>query len=89
MYFKRIFYWGYMEKTNILESALEVTGTLTPAFEEILTPGALAFVEKLESEFGERRKDLLNKRVHRQKEIDGGMFPHFLSETEHIRNSDW
>jgi malate synthase len=78
-----------METTNILESTLQVTGTLTPAFEEILTPGALAFVEKLESEFGERRKNLLIKRVNRQKEIDGGMLPHFLPETKHVRNSDW
>ena len=78
-----------MEATNILESTLQVTGTLTPAFEEILSPGALAFVEKLESEFGERRKNLLIKRVNRQKEIDGGMLPHFLPETKHVRNSDW
>ena len=78
-----------METTNILESTLQVTGTLTPAFEEILTPGALAFIEKLESEFGERRKNLLIKRVNRQKEIDGGMLPHFLPETKHVRNSDW
>ena len=78
-----------METTNILESTLQVTGTLTPAFEEILSPGALAFVEKLESEFGERRKNLLIKRVNRQKEIDGGMLPHFLPETKHVRNSDW
>ena len=78
-----------METTNILESMLQVTGTLTPAIEEILSPGALAFVEKLESEFGERRKNLLIKRVNRQKEIDGGMLPHFLPETKHVRNSDW
>jgi len=78
-----------METTNILESTLQVTGTLTPAFEEILSLGALAFVEKLESEFGERRKNLLIKRVNRQKEIDGGMLPHFLPETKHVRNSDW
>ncbi len=76
-----------METTNILESTLQVTGTLTPAFEEILSPGALAFVEKLESEFGERRKNLLIKRVNRQKEIDGGMLPHFLTETKHVRNT--
>ena len=89
MYYKRIFYWGYMETTSILESTLEVTGILTPAYEEILTSDALAFVEKLESEFGERRKDLLDKRENRQNEIDNGVYPHFLPETEHVRNSDW
>ena len=78
-----------METTNILESTLQVTGTLTPAFEEILSPGALAFVEKLDSEFDDRRKNLLIKRVNRQKEIDNGVFPHFLPETKHVRNSDW
>jgi len=78
-----------MQTTNILESNLKVTGALTPAFEEILTPGALAFLEKLESVFGPRRKKLLDKRVHRQKEIDSGRFPNFLPETKHVRSGDW
>ncbi|MBC8311984.1 MAG: malate synthase A [Candidatus Marinimicrobia bacterium] len=78
-----------METTNLLESTLDVTGALTPAYEEILTPGALAFVEKLESTFGCRRRELLLNRADRQKDIDAGILPNFLPETEHVRNGSW
>ena len=78
-----------METTDILETALNIKGVTTSAFEKILTPGALAFVEKLEATFGERRKELLANRIHRQKDIDAGIFPNFLPETEHVRNSKW
>ena len=78
-----------METTDILESTMEITGETTPAFDEILTPGALAFVEKLNITFGKRRKELLINRINRQKDIDAGIFPDFLSETEHIRSGEW
>ena len=39
-----------METTDILESTMEITGETTPAFDEILTPGALAFVEKINTD---------------------------------------
>ena len=78
-----------METIDILESTLDITGVRTSAFEEILTPGALAFIEKLETRFGERRKELMGNRKKRQKDIDVGIFPNFLSETEHVRNSKW
>ncbi len=32
---------------------------------------------------------LLQRRAQRQAEIDSGILPDFLPETEHIRNSDW
>ena len=78
-----------METIDILESTLEITGVTTSAFEEILTPGALAFIEKLETRFGERRKELLGNRKKRQKDIDVAIFPNFLSETEQVRNGKW
>ena len=78
-----------METTDVLESTLEITGVTTSAFEEILTPGALAFIEQLETQFGERRKELLGNRKKRQKDIDVGIFPNFLSETEQVRNGKW
>ena len=64
-----------METTDLLESTIEITGATTPAFDEILSPGALAFVEKLNATFGERRKELLMNRIGRQKSIDAGIFP--------------
>ena len=68
---------------------VEITGDLTPAFEEILTPEALAFVAKLQRAFNGRRLELLAKRQERQKEFDAGALPDFLEETKDIRESDW
>ena len=70
-------------------NGLNIHGKMEQGFEEILTPEALEFIEQLERHFGPRRKDLLEKRAERQKEIDAGKLPDFLKETEHIRSSDW
>ncbi|MBS4175625.1 malate synthase A [Bacillus sp. FJAT-49736] len=70
-------------------SGIVVVGELKPGFEEILTPKALHFVEQLERHFGEKRRQLLQKRNDRQKELDKGVLPHFLSETKHIREGEW
>ena len=70
-------------------NGLNIHGKMEQGFEEILTPEALKFIEQLERHFGPRRKDLLEKRAERQKEIDAGKLPDFLKETEHIRNGDW
>ncbi|PQD93659.1 malate synthase A [Pradoshia eiseniae] len=70
-------------------NGLNIHGKMEQGFEEILTPKALEFIEQLERHFGPRRKDLLEKRAERQKEIDAGKLPDFLKETEHIRSSDW
>jgi len=52
---------------------------------EILTPEALAFVEKLVCEFEPTRAKLLARRVERQKGIDSGAMPDFLAATQSIR----
>jgi malate synthase len=72
-----------------LPEGVEITGTVTPEFEEILTPEAVAFVAKLAREFESRRVELLQKRVERQQELDNGARPDFLAETAHIRDGDW
>lgn len=54
--------------------------------EEVLTPEALTFIEKLERTFGEQRRSLLEKRVERQEAIEAGILPDFLPETSTIRN---
>ncbi len=56
---------------------------------QILTPEALQFIEKLEREFGPRRRGLLEKRIERQAAIDAGEFPDFVSSTKHIREDHW
>jgi len=51
---------------------MEIKAPVVGASAEILTPEALAFVEKLCREFEPTRQKLLARRVERQKEIDGG-----------------
>ncbi len=58
---------------------MEIKAPATSQMAEILTPEALAFVEKLVHEFEPTRQKLLAKRVERQKEIDSGVMPDFLS----------
>ncbi len=70
-------------------AGIQIRGEVSPAFAEILTPEALAFVARLERDFGARRHALLQKRDERQAAIDAGQFPDFLPETKEIRESEW
>src|SRR5216110_3141528 len=72
-----------------MPSGVEVLGEITPAFSEILTPEALAFVAKLQRQFGTRRKQCLERRQERQRRLDHGEGLDFLPETKSIRESDW
>src|SRR2546421_4555402 len=56
---------------------------------EVLTPEALAFVAKLQREFGSRRQELLRLRDERQTRIEAGEMPQFLVTTSSVRDSDW
>lgn len=64
---------------------IEITGTITPAFAEILTPQAVEFVAKLHRTFEARRQELLQRRRERQEAFDAGQMPDFLAETADIR----
>ena len=77
-----------MENTNNLEG-IEVSGSMTEDFAQILTPEALSFVGSLAREFDSRRKELLERRMAVQAEIDDGKMPDFLPETREIRESEW
>jgi len=68
---------------------LQIIGIITPEYQEILTPEALAFVEELEKQFGERRRQLLNTRVKRQHAFDAGELPDFWPQTRDIREGEW
>jgi malate synthase len=70
-------------------NGVQIAGTVTPAFAEILTPEALRFVAGLNRAFAARRDALLRQRVLRQAELDSGKKPDFLPETKHIRDSSW
>jgi malate synthase len=67
----------------------EVLAPVSPAFAEILTPEALAFVAGLHRAFDPRRRELLARRAEVQSRLDGGWLPDFLPETRHVRESDW
>lgn len=66
-----------------------VIATANPQNEKVLTPKALALIEALEKQFGQRRKTLLKKRLERQKELDAGGTLDFLPKTKAIREGDW
>ena len=66
-----------------------ITGPVSPAQAEILTPQAIAFVATLARAFEARRQSLLAARVARQARIDAGEKPDFLPETAGIRAGDW
>ncbi|HEX2852406.1 MAG TPA: malate synthase A [Opitutaceae bacterium] len=70
-------------------AGLEITGPLNPRYAEILSADACAFLAGLFEKFGPRRRELLAKRVDRQREIDAGRLPLFLPETVEIRSGDW
>ncbi len=69
---------------------VEVLGGMPSEYAEILTPAALAFIAKLERDFGRTRRELLQKRKARQAEIDAGSMPDFLAATAGIRqDASW
>ena len=79
--------------TDLTEGKIEVRypqhedpGTnLTDRFDEILTDEALEFLRQLQLRFGATRAELLKARHDRRQRLANGYLPHFLKETEHIR----
>lgn len=70
-------------------AGVEVHGPIEDRFGEILTDEALAFVARLQREFGPTREALLQRRAERQAELDAGTLPGFLSATQRVRDGDW
>src|SRR3982074_742619 len=66
-----------------------LTGPNEGRFTEVLTPEALAFVGRLQREFGQRRLQLLGMRDERQARLDAGEAPQFLADTAPVRESEW
>jgi malate synthase len=70
-------------------TGIEVLAAVPRAFEEILTPEALAFVANLERQARWTRRELLGARQDRQERLDAGELPDFLPETAPIRHGNW
>ena len=56
---------------------------------EILTPAACDFVAGLVETFEPRRRELLERRVQRQRELAAGCLPDFRPETAAVRGGAW
>lgn len=79
-----------MASIETLNAGVAIHGKVDETQKKILTPEATAFLALLHQTFNERRKDLLQRRVIRQQELDRGVIPDFLPETAHIRdNATW
>ena len=70
-------------------AGVQILGTMTPDYAEILTPPALEFLAALHRQFDARRLELLKRRIARQADLDAGKLPDFLPETRPIREADW
>ncbi len=68
---------------------IEINGSRGERFDEILTADALEFVARLHREFDATRRELLDARVERQKELDAGGTLDFLPDTKDVREGDW
>jgi malate synthase len=71
-----------------MEDGVRILGPAEERFEEVLTDDAVAFVARLQREFGPRRETLLAARRKEQEALDGGALPDFLSRTD-VRDGDW
>jgi malate synthase len=70
-------------------AGIEVLGAPVERGEEILTPGALAFIADLHRRFHQRRDELLVRRAERRAEVARTGRLDFLPETRDIREGDW
>ena len=60
-----------------------------PVAGAVLTPDALDLVAELHERFDGRRRELLDKRLDRQREFGAGVLPDFREDTRDIREGDW
>ncbi len=66
-----------------------MASVVRPQSPEILSPAAVAFVERLAARFAPAVDALLGRRALRQARFDAGTLPDFPPETAAIRESDW
>lgn len=74
---------------NPSQPGVSLMGPLSPRYDEILTPDAVAFVAGLARAFASRVQELLATRKARQVRFDAGERPDFLAETAAVRAGDW
>src|SRR5262245_39189591 len=57
--------------------------------DDVLTADAVAFLTVLRRAVGERRREILARRVERLERLANGELPDFLAETADVRDGDW
>jgi malate synthase len=67
---------------------VKILGALNDKTRQILSKDAAVFLALLHRTFNKTRKQLLERRMIRQAELDKGNLPDFLPETRHIREND-
>lgn len=77
-----------MSQVDALLQGVNISGSMTDFNKKILSKEAVAFLALLHRSFDGTRKELLQRRVIRQAELDKGSLPDFLPETKHIREND-
>jgi malate synthase len=70
-------------------AGIEVAALPDPHYAAVLSDDALAFLAAIERKFGPERLRLLDLRKERQRRIDDGEKPDFLTATAAIRAGDW
>ncbi len=68
---------------------LTMNPSLARVESEVLTPPAVAFLQRLARQFEPRRRKLLACRQTRQQQLNAGEMPDFLAQTASIRQADW
>jgi malate synthase len=76
-----------MSNIDSVLQGVSVLGPLNSQTRRILDKKAAAFLALLHRSFNVERKELLQRRVIRQAELDKGFLPDFLPETSHIRKN--
>lgn len=77
-----------MSNIDSILQGVSVLGPLNNQTRKILNKNATAFLAVLHRSFNVKRKELLQRRVLRQAELDKGILPDFLLETRHVREND-
>lgn len=73
----------------IKQKGLQIIGHVSDQHQEVLTPGAVAFLQSLAEKFAQDIPALLQAREDRQVNIDEGAMPGFLAETKAVRDAEW
>ena len=70
-------------------SNITFTEPLTTEHQSVLSNDAIEFLNELTTAFAPKLETLLEQRKAYQEEMDNGNLPHFLPETQHIREDSW